>query len=75
MKKVIKALAFASIAFATPVWAANPIEPSGQTSDKNPGAAPSEVQASPQTDNQNVPGGTPNTPDPTKNTPGANSKS
>ena len=75
MKKTI-ALAFATIILAaTPVLAENPVDPAGPGSDKTPGVKPGDVQAIPQTDNQNVPGGTPNTQDPTKNTPGAASKS
>jgi hypothetical protein len=70
------AVAVAMLALAgTPVLAQNPVEPSVPGSDKSPGVTPNDAKASPPKDTSKPTGATnPETPDPTKNTPGAESK-
>jgi hypothetical protein len=82
MKRATTALAIASLALAgTPVMAENPVEPSAPGSDKTPGVTPNDAYAPPplvvvppQEVGKNTGASNPNTPDPTKNTPGAESK-
>jgi hypothetical protein len=81
MKHAI-ALTFATLLLAgTPALAENPVEPSAPGSDKTPGVTPNNASA----DQPNVivpapeaskktGASNPDTPDPTKNTPGAESK-
>ena len=70
------AVAIAIVALAgTPVLAENPVEPSAASSDESPGVTPNDAKASPPKDTSRPTGATnPETPDPTKNTPGAESK-
>jgi hypothetical protein len=76
MKHAATALAVAMLVLAgTPVKAENPLEPSAPGSDKAPGVTPKDAKASPPKETSQQTGATnPNTPDPTKNTPGAESK-
>jgi hypothetical protein len=76
MKNAALALAAAALALAgTPVMAENPVEPSAPGSDKTPGATPNDAKAIVPKETPKQTGATnPNTPDPTKNTPGAESK-
>ena len=60
---------------AAPVMAGNPADPAGPGSDKSVGVTPNGAQASPTVDTPKSTGASnPDTPDPTKNTPGAESK-
>ena len=76
MKNAALALAAAALALAgTPVMAENPVEPSAPGSDKTPGVTPNDANATAPKETPKQTGATnPNTPDPTKNTPGAESK-
>jgi hypothetical protein len=85
MKNTAIALTFATLLLAgTPVLAENPVEPGAPGSDKAPGVAPgvtpNDARAAPNdaTKTNEAPKQTgasnPDTPDPTKNTPGAESK-
>jgi hypothetical protein len=84
MKSTAKALVFAALILAgTPVLAENPVEPSAPGSDKTPGVTPNDANASPTLDStasptidstKNTGASNPDTPDPTKNTPGAETK-
>jgi hypothetical protein len=76
MKNTAKALVFAALILAgTPVLAANPVEPSAPGSDKTPGITPNDANPSPTIDStKNTGASNPDTPDPTRNTPGAESK-
>jgi hypothetical protein len=74
MKYAAVAVAMLALA-ATPVLAENPVEPSAPGSDKSPGVTPNDARASAPKDTSKPTGATnPETPDPTKNTPGAESK-
>jgi hypothetical protein len=79
MKNTAIALTFATLLLAgTPVLAANPVEPGAPGSDKAPGVTPSDassaetivVVAAPDV-RKNTGASNPDTPDPTRNTPGA----
>ena len=77
MKNAALALAVAMLALAgTPVMAENPVEPSAPGSDKTPGVTPNDANApAPKEKTPKQTGATnPDTLDPTKNTPGAESK-
>ena len=76
MKMNIAFLAFTTVLLtAVPVMAGNPADPAGPGSDKAVGVTPSGAQASPTVDTPKSTGAAnPDTPDPTKNTPGAESK-
>lgn len=82
MKTAATAVVFATLLLAaTPVMAGNPAEPSAPGSDKTPGVTPSDANASPtietpeSTDTVKPTGASdPATPDPTRNTPGAETK-
>jgi hypothetical protein len=81
MKNTAIALTFATLLLAgTPVLAENPVEPGAPGSDKAPGVTPNDATAAPTdaTKTNEAPKQTgasnPDTPDPTKNTPGAESK-
>jgi hypothetical protein len=86
MKYAAIALAVGILALAgTPVMSENPVEPAAPGSDKTPGVTPNDANASPPTVDTGKETGTsntgketgasnPDTPDPTKNTPGAESK-
>jgi hypothetical protein len=77
MKNTAIALTFATLLLAgTPVLAENPVEPGAPGSDKSPGVTPNDAKAAP-TDATKTNDATkqtgasnPDTPDPTKNTPG-----
>ncbi len=75
MKNItVSSIAFALLLLAgSPVMAENPADPTAPGSDKSPGVTPDGANAGANSDatNTNVTGGQPNTPDPTKNTPGA----
>jgi hypothetical protein len=59
----------------TPVKAENPVEPGAPGADKTPGVTPNDAKASPPKETPKETGATnPDTPDPTKNTPGAETK-
>ena len=74
MKMNIAVLAFATVFLtAAPAMAGNPADPAGPGSDKSVGVTPNDAQASPTVDTPKSTGAAnPDTPDPTKNTPGAN---
>jgi len=81
MKHAATALTFATLLLAgTPVLAENPVEPSAPGSDKTPGVTPNDANAAPPIvvpapePRKNTGALNPDTPDPTKNTPGAESK-
>jgi hypothetical protein len=76
MKHAAIALAVATLVVAgTPVRAENPVEPGAPGSDKTPGVTPNDAKASPPKETSKKTGATnPDTPDPTKNTPGAETK-
>jgi hypothetical protein len=81
MKHAAMALAVAILALAgTPVLAENPVEPAAPGSDKTPGVMPNDADAAPPIvvpapeARKNTGALNPDTPDPTKNTPGAESK-
>jgi hypothetical protein len=77
MKVTTAVLALTSVLLtAAPVMAGNPADPVAPGSDKSVGVAPSgDAQASPTTDTPKSTGAAnPDTPDPTKNTPGAEAK-
>jgi hypothetical protein len=76
MKVNIAVLAFATVFLAAaPAMAGNPADPAGPGSDKSVGVAPNDAQASPTVDTPKSTGAAnPVTADPTKNTPGAESK-
>jgi hypothetical protein len=76
MKHAATALAVAMLVLAgTPVRAENPVEPGAPGSDKTPGVTPNDAKASPPKETFKKTGATnPDTPDPTKNTPGAETK-
>jgi hypothetical protein len=82
MKNTAIALTFATLLVAgTPVLAENPVEPGAPGSDKAPGVTPNDASATPPVVIVPVPdtskqtgASNPDTPDPTKNTPGAESK-
>ena len=74
MKYAAVAVAMLALA-ATPVLAENPVEPSAPGSDKSPGVTSNDAKVSPPKDTSKLTGATnPETPDPTKNTSGAESK-
>jgi hypothetical protein len=58
----------------TPVLAENPVEPSSPGSDKTPGVTPNDAKAAPKDTSKATGATNPDTPDPTKNTPGSESK-
>jgi hypothetical protein len=82
MKNTAIALTFATLLLAgTPVLAENPVEPGAPGSDKAPGVTPNDASAAEPIDivpapdvSKNTGASNPDTPDPTKNTPGAESK-
>jgi hypothetical protein len=76
MKQAATALAVAMLVLAgTPVKAENPVEPGAPGADKTPGVTPNDAKASPPKETPKETGATnPDTPDPTKNTPGAETK-
>jgi hypothetical protein len=82
MKTTVSALAFATLLLAgTPVMAENPAEPGAPGSDKSPGVTPNDAKAAPTNDDaskndktKNTGAPNPDTPDPTRNTPGAEPK-
>ena len=77
MKHAAIALAVAMLVLAgTPVRAENPVKPGAPGSDKTPGVTPNDAKASPpKMDTGKKTGASnPDTPDPTKNTPGAETK-
>lgn len=81
MRVNIAILAFTTVLLtAAPVMAGNPADPASPGSDKSVGVTPNDAQASPTNDApaSSIPKSTgaanPDTPDPTKNTPGAESK-
>jgi len=76
MKHAATALAVAMLVLAgTPVKAENPVEPGSPGADKTPGVTPNDAKASPPKEIPKKTGATnPDTPDPTKNTPGAETK-
>ena len=81
MKRAVTALVVATLALAgTPVRAENPVEPAAPGSDKTPGVTPNDANAAPPIvvpapePRKNTGALNPDTPDPTKNTPGAESK-
>ena len=76
MKHTVTAFAVAILVLAgTPVRAENPVEPGAPGSDKTPGVTPNDAKASPPKETPKETGATnPDTPDPTKNTPGAETK-
>ena len=68
-------LAFTTVLLnAVPVMAGNPADPAAPGSDKSVGVTPSGAQATPTVDTKSTGAANPDTPDPTKNTPGAESK-
>jgi hypothetical protein len=76
MKNVTRAMILATVALlATPALAENPVEPGSPGSDKTPGVTPNDAKASPTVDtSKNTGAENPDTPDPTSNTPGAETK-
>ena len=77
MKYAATVLAVAMLALAgTPVLAENPVEPAAPGSDKTPGVTPNDAKAAPTPPATTKDTGAmnPDTPDPTKNTPGAETK-
>jgi hypothetical protein len=82
MKHTAIALTFLALLLAgAPALAENPVEPSAPGSDKTPGVTPNDASADkpviivPAPDaTKNTGAMNPDTPDPTKNTPGAESK-
>ena len=77
MKHATTALAVAILALAgTLIMAENPVEPGAPGSDKTPGVTPNDAKAAPTPPATTKDTGAlnPDTPDPTKNTPGAETK-
>ena len=79
MKNAAAAVAIAMmLSSVTPVMAENPAEPGAPGSDKTPGVAPNDAKDHPNdvhaNDAKNTGAMDPDTPDPTKNTPGAETK-
>jgi hypothetical protein len=75
MKNAVVALAIATmLSSVTPVMAENPVEPDAPGSDKTPGVTPNDAKDYPKDDAKNTGAMNPDTPDPTKNTPGAETK-
>ena len=77
MKHAATALAVAMLVLAgTPVKAENPAEPGAPGSDKTLGVTPNDAKSAqtPPATTKNTGALNPDTPDPTKNTPGAESK-
>ena len=81
MKNAAVVLAITTLLFSVaPVMAENPVEPAAPGSDKSPGVSPNDAKDPPNdaqvraNESKNTGALDPNTPDPTKNTPGAETK-